>query len=170
MFQLTHLLLFKALEGLLSRFKKMHATVSILQDQKSTPGLRNPFKYFQTKWVSATFAKYLPYIEMGVSNKINSAEDGIVETNCLSDGILSIPRNRKLSEFRSEPFHGREKIIGILCCRPKIEANSQNSIPNHSAEEKTIRNSVSWNKTRNKLSEFCSEAFHYRKHALNSVC
>ncbi len=35
----------------------------------------------------------------------------------------------------------------------KIEANSRNSVQNHSAEEKTTRNSVPWNKNRRILTE-----------------
>ncbi len=46
-----------------------------------------------------------------------------------SDGIPAVPRNR----------------------------NSRNSVPNPSAEEKTTRNSVPWNKNRRKLAEFRSE-------------
>jgi hypothetical protein len=36
--------------------------------------------------------------------KKNSSEDEVDQTN----GIPAVPPNRKLSEFRSEPFHGRE--------------------------------------------------------------
>jgi hypothetical protein len=45
----------------------------------------------------------------------------------------------------------------------KIEANSWNSVPNHSAEEKTSRNPVPYNKNKSKFSEFCTEAFRRRK-------
>jgi hypothetical protein len=42
--------------------------------------------------------------------KHNSADDGIDETMVFcSDGIPAVTRNRKLSEFRSEPFRGRDK-------------------------------------------------------------
>ncbi len=41
--------------------------------------------------------------------------------------------------------------------------NSRNSVPNHSTEEKTTRNSVPWNKNRRKHLEFCSEPFRGRK-------
>jgi hypothetical protein len=37
--------------------------------------------------------------------------------------------------------------------------NSQNFVPNHSTEEKTIPNSIPWNKNRSKHLEFCSEPF-----------
>ncbi len=53
----------------------------------------------------------------------------------ISDGILAVPRNR----------------------------NFQYSVPNPSAEEKTTRNSVPWNKNRSKFSEFPSEPFSGRE-------
>jgi hypothetical protein len=108
----------------------------------------------------------------------------------ISNGIPAVPRNRKLSEFRFKPFHGREnnsefcsveqkskKTIGIpertlqqkinnleLCSRgTRIEANSWNSLPNPSAEEKTTRNSLPWSKNRSKFSEFLSEPFRGRE-------
>jgi hypothetical protein len=48
-----------------------------------------------------------------------------------SDRIPAIPHNRKLLEFRSD----------------------------HSAEVKTTRHPVPWNKSGSKLSEFCFKAF-----------
>ncbi len=62
--------------------------------------------------------------------------------------------------------------------------NSRNSVLNHSAEEKTTRNSVPWNKNISNHFEFCSEPFRgrdnnskfrseaclRRQHAVNSVC
>ncbi len=56
----------------------------------------------------------------------------------------------ELSKFHSEPFRGRKNSSEF---RPlnKIEANTWNSVPNHSAEEKSTRNSVPWNKNRSKL-------------------
>jgi hypothetical protein len=50
-------------------------------------------------------------------------------------------------------------MFGILYYGTKIEANSGNSVLNHSAEEKTTRNSIPWNKYISKLLEFCSEPF-----------
>ncbi len=54
-----------------------------------------------------------------------STEDGIGGTIGLlklySDGIPAVPRNAKLSEFRSEPFRERE-LLGIPYCGIKIEA------------------------------------------------
>jgi hypothetical protein len=38
----------------------------------------------------------------------------------------------------------------------KIEANTWNSVPNHSAKEKPTWNYVPWNKNKSKLSEFRS--------------
>ncbi len=49
--------------------------------------------------------------------------------------VRAVPRNRKLSEFRSEPFRGREK------CSEKVQ----------------------WNKDRSKLSEFSSKPFRGRE-------
>jgi hypothetical protein len=49
----------------------------------------------------------------------------------ISEGIPVVPGNRKLPEFRSKFFRGREKT----------------------------QNSVLWNTTRSKLSECCSEPF-----------
>ncbi len=37
-------------------------------------------------------------------------------------------------------------MLGILCHGTKIEANSRNSVLNHSAEEKTTWNFVPWKK------------------------
>jgi hypothetical protein len=88
-----------------------------------------------------------------------SAEDGI-------DGTITLFRQNsgRSSEqktlgipFRTIPQ--RRKMLGILYHGTKIEANSRNSVLNHSAEEKTTRNSVSWNKNRSKHLEFCSEPF-----------
>ncbi len=51
----------------------------------------------------------------------------------ISDRNPAVLRSRKLSEFRLEPFHGRENnsVRGT-----KIEANSQNFVPNHFAKRK----------------------------------
>ena len=49
-------------------------------------------------------------------------------------------------------------MLGILYYGTKIEANSRNSVLNYSAEEKTTRNSVPWNKNRRKPSEFRSQS------------
>jgi hypothetical protein len=52
---------------------------------------------------------------LGISDKINSAEDGIDGTNgYFRPNFGAVPWNRKLSEFRSEPF--------VLCGR---ENNSE---------------------------------------------
>jgi hypothetical protein len=58
--------------------------------------------------------------------------------------------------FRTIPQ--RRKQLGIPFGGTKIEENTWNSVPNHSAEEKPTRNSVPWNKNRSRLSEFRSEA------------
>ncbi len=57
------------------------------------------------------------------------------EQMVISDGIPAVPRNR----------------------------NSRNSVPNPSAEEKTVRNSVPLNKNISKLSEFPSKPFSERE-------
>jgi hypothetical protein len=46
-------------------------------------------------------------IGLGISDKNNSAEGGIVETN----GILAVPQNRKLLDFCSEALRGRENYL-----------------------------------------------------------
>jgi hypothetical protein len=72
-----------------------------------------------------------------------------------------------LAEFRlfcgTENSRNSTRNCGEKCSEfcyhgTKIEANSWNSPLNHSTKEKTTRNSVPWNKSRSKLSEFCSEA------------
>ncbi len=50
-------------------------------------------------------------------------------------------------------------MLGILNHGTKLEVNARNSILNHSAEEKTTRNSVTCNKIRSKHLEFCSKPF-----------
>jgi hypothetical protein len=56
------------------------------------------------------------------------------------------------------PIPRQTKQLGTLFHGTKI-ANTWNSVPNHSAEEKTSRNSMLWNKNKSKLSEFRSKAF-----------
>jgi hypothetical protein len=73
---------------------------------------------------------------VGISDKKiipRKAED--TEQMLISDGIPAVPRNRNL----------------------------RNSVPNPSAEEKTTRISVPWNKNRSILSEFRSEPFRGRE-------
>ncbi len=87
------------------------------------------------------------------------------EQMIISDVIPAVPRNRNLSEFRSETFQGREnnsefrsveqkqkhtlgirfrtlprkrKQLGIPFRGTKIETNCRNSVPNHAAEEKQL--------------------------------
>ncbi len=84
----------------------------------------------------------------------------------ISDEIPAVPRNRKLSEYRWEPFHGRKynsefrsveqkwkqtlripfrtlpqksEQLGTPYRGTKMEANSR-AVLNHSAEEKTTQN------------------------------
>ncbi len=70
---------------------------------------------------------------------VEDGKDGIIglfrrNSGCSAEQkILGIP-------FRTVPQ--RRKMFGILCYRTKWDANSRNSDLNHSAEEKTTRNSV----------------------------
>jgi hypothetical protein len=118
---------------------------------------------------------------LGISDKKNnSAEDGIDGTNGYFRWNSGCSAEQKISEFRSEPFRRREnnsefrsvepnkkqtlgipfqilqrkrKQPGIPFRGTKVEANSRNSAPNHSAEEKT-----SQSKTRQpKISKIVSE-------------
>ncbi len=122
-----------------------------------------------------TLLKYLHAashtVGLAISNKKNySAEDGIDGTIGLfrrNSGCFAEQKTLGIT-FRIIPQ--RRKRLGILYHGPRIEANSRNSVPNHSAEEKSTRNSVPWNKKRSKLSESGSEACLGQKHAANSVC
>ncbi len=105
--------------------------------------------------------------------KNNSAEDGIDGTNGYFRRNSGCSAEHKISEFRSEPFRGRENNsefrsveqkqkqtpiilfrtllrkrtqLGIPFRGTKIDANFRNSIPNHSAEESITRNSFPLNK------------------------
>ncbi len=62
------------------------------------------------------------------------------------------------------PSAKKEKKLRIPFRGTKKEANFQNSVPNHSAEESTTLNSVTLNQNRRKLSEFCSKPFRGREH------
>jgi hypothetical protein len=85
-----------------------------------------------------------------------------MEQMVIFDGIPAVPRNRKLSESVPNPFV-EEKKLEIMFRGTTKEANSRNSLPDPSAEDKTTRNSVPWNKNRSKLSEFRSEPFRGRE-------
>jgi carboxylesterase type B len=77
------------------------------------------------------------------------------------DGTISLFRLFRGTENSRNSVPNRsaeDKMLGILYHGTKIEANSWNSFLNHSTEEKTTRNSVPWNKSRSKLSEFRSKA------------
>ncbi len=65
-----------------------------------------------------------------------------------SGAIPAVSRNRKLSEFRSEPFCRREKF-SKFCTWNKNRSSSRISIP--------------WNKNRSKLLEFHSKPFRGRE-------
>ncbi len=95
--------------------------------------------------------------------KNNSAEDGIDGTNGYFRRNSGCSAEQKISEFRSEPFRGRENNsefrsmeqrykqtpiilfrtllrkraqLGIPFRGTKIDADSRNSVPNYSVEEK----------------------------------
>jgi hypothetical protein len=74
--------------------------------------------------------------------KNNSAEDGIDGTNGYFRRNSGCSAEQKISEFRSEPFRGRENNSEFRSVEKKITAKSHNSVPNPSAEENTTRNSV----------------------------
>ncbi len=82
-----------------------------------------------------------------------SAEDGIEETNDYFRRNSGYSAEKKISDFRSEPFRGRENNSEFRSVE-EIEKNSHNSVMNPSAKENTTRNSISWNQNRSKLSEF----------------
>jgi hypothetical protein len=69
-----------------------------------------------------------------------------------SGGIPPVPRNAKVSEFRSETIPRKRKMLGIPYRGTKLKQNFRNFVLNNSAEEKTTRNSVPWNKDNSKLS------------------
>jgi hypothetical protein len=93
-----------------------------------------------------SYAVFLYHFRYRVGNfrqKNNSAEDGI-------DGINKwlFPTEFQLfcgTENLGIPFRTlprKRKQLGIPFRGPKIEINSHNSVPNHSAEEITTQNSV----------------------------
>jgi hypothetical protein len=51
-----------------------------------------------------------------------------------------------------------------------LNLKKRNVVPEQFAVEKTVQNSVPWNKNRSKPSDFFFEAFHEIKNALMSVC
>jgi hypothetical protein len=61
--------------------------------------------------------------------KHNSTEDGIAGSMGISDGIPAVPRNRKLSEFPSEPFRARGNNSEFRSVE-KNRRNSWNYVPN----------------------------------------
>ncbi len=89
-----------------------------------------------------------------------------------SGGIVAVSQNRKLSEFRSEPLRRGEKCSKFSPWNKKNRSNCKLSefLSNHTGGKKTTRNSIPWNKNTSKLSEFRSEAFRGRQHALSSLC
>ncbi len=116
--------------------------------------------------------------------KNSFAEGGIDITNCLFRRNSSCSAEQKILGIPFRTVPQRRKILEILYHGTKLEANARNSVLNHSAEEKPIRNFVLWNKNISKHLEFCSEPFRGRdnnlkfrseaclgrKHAVNFVC
>ncbi len=77
-------------------------------------------------------------------------------------------------EFPIKKFHGRWNRRNIWLFPTEFRLfrgteTSQNSVPNPSAEEKTTRNSVPWNKNRSKLSNSVPNPFPEDKTTQNSV-
>jgi hypothetical protein len=110
--------------------------------------------------------------------KNNSAEDGIDGTNAYFRWNSGYSAEQKPLGIPFRTLPRKRKQLRILFLKTKIEANSRNSVPNHSAEEKPTRNSVPWNKISSHLRlllianllEFRSEACLGRKHVVNTVC
>jgi hypothetical protein len=101
-------------------------------------------KEFTQRFLKTWFQDTVFRILFRVGNfrqKNNSAEDGIDGTN----GYFR--RNSGCSADRK----------------------SRNSVPNPSAEEKTTRNSIPWNKNKSKLPLFCSEPFAEENTTRNSI-
>jgi hypothetical protein len=70
----------------------------------------------------------------------------------------------RVGNFRQKNYSTEDGIDGTIVCSGRIPAVPRNrilrnSVPNPSAEEKTTRNSVPWNKNTSKLSEFRFKAF-----------
>ncbi len=78
--------------------------------------------------------------------KNNSAEDGIDGTNGYIRRNSGCSAEQKILRIPFRTLPRKRKQLGIPFRGTKIKANSQNSFPNPSAEEKTTRNSVPWNK------------------------
>ncbi len=107
---------------------------------------------------------YNGYTRVGNFQQKNySAEDRIYGTNgyfrwnygCSAEQkTLGIP-------FRTLPW--KRKQLGIQFRWTKKEANSWNSLPNPSVEEKTTQISVPWTKNRRKPTEFRSKPFRRRE-------
>ncbi len=80
------------------------------------------------------------------SAKDSDSADHFVEEKKTRDLVISfrtISRTIKSSEFRSEPFHKREKHSELCNFVPNHSAgdkNAQNSVPNHFIKEKNTQN------------------------------
>ncbi len=70
--------------------------------------------------------------------KIIPRKTEFTEQFVCSGGIPAAPRNRKISEFRSEPFCRGEECSEFCTMEQKQKQNSRNSVLNHSAEQKTL--------------------------------
>ncbi len=152
----------------------MYSTVSILQESK--PGLRNPYKYFQTIHRVGKFRQKIIPRKMDSRNELfvrrNSACSAEKKTLRIVPNYSIVAKHRVVS-FRQKiiprKMDNRNKLFVRWKYACLAEKKTLRVVPNYSTEEKTTRNSVPWNKNRNKFLEFCSEAFYRRKHALNSV-
>ncbi len=91
-----------------------------------------------------------------------SAEDRIDGTIGLFRWNSGCSPEQKILGIPVRTVTQRRKMLGILYHGTKLEANARNYVLNHSAEPKTTRNSVPWNKNLSKHLEFCSEPFRGR--------
>ncbi len=91
--------------------------------------------------------------------KNNSEEDRRDGTNGYFRRNSDCSAEEKIHGIPFRTLPQKRKQLGIPFHGPKKEANSRNSLPNPSVEEKTTRNSDPCNENRSKLWEFCSEPF-----------
>ncbi len=118
----------------------------------------------RNKWLIPTgFRLFRVWTE----NFPNSVPNPSAEEKTTRKPVLWNKNRSKLSNSLPNPS-AEEKELEIPFRGTKIEANSRNSLPNPSAEEKTTRNSIPWNKSRSKFSEFRSETFRGREKKLRT--
>jgi hypothetical protein len=117
--------------------------VNLIENENDISDTREIKKY---RWLYDIFTYSMMCRVRNFRQKNKSAEDGIDGKYGYFRWNSGCSAEQKTSEFRSEPFCGRENNSEFRSLETKIEAYSQSSLPNSSAEEKTTRNSVWWNK------------------------